>query len=223
MGGEGGLLHVLDDCVPVFEVGGAHAPCHCRRMSVCQSVSVCVISLWRDRVGGVSRLSPGPCRSCIGLALGWDCLHCLLCPRCLRPPRPLPPQRRSPESDLPPCPQWALLSLLPLLPPRQRSRFQICQTGLCCCGRASDRLLQECLQTWSRGHHFCFLPFVYKTKMQTAKGLKKKATVCILEFKREEVEMTRTYINNRILWCVTALSFPVLLFIISDGSPGTVR
>lgn len=127
------------------------------------SVSVFVISLWRDRAGGVSRPSPGPCRSCIGLALGSGCLRCPQCPRCLPLPRPLPPQRRSPESDLPPRPHPALRPLLPLCP---RSRFQTCQTGLCCCGRASDRLLQECLQSWSRCREKHFYIFT-KNKMQS--------------------------------------------------------
>lgn len=150
-----GLLHLLDDCVPVLEVGWCPRPAPiAAAAAACLSVClcVCVISLWRDRAGGVSRPSPGPCRSCIGLALG-GCLRCPQCPHCLPPPRPLPPQRRSPESDLPPHPHRAPR---PLLPPCPRSRFQICQTDSCCCGLASDRLLQECLQTGSRCQHFFF-------------------------------------------------------------------
>lgn len=207
--GWGGSLHLLDDCVPVLEVGGARAPPHCccrrRRMSVCLSVClcVCVISLWRDRAGGVSRPSPGPCRNCIGLASGWGCLHCPPCPRCLPPPRPLPPQRRSPESDLPPRRQRAPP---PLLPPRLQSRFQICQTGSCCCGRASGRLLQECLQTRSRGQHFFF--FCSQNKDAKQQRNVKKESEWNLRFKRKGVEIdSYIYQQQDTLVCYCAL-FP---------------
>lgn len=51
------MLHLLDDCVPVLEVGGASAPPHCRRVSVCQSVSVFVSSVFEgtELAGSVGR------------------------------------------------------------------------------------------------------------------------------------------------------------------------
>lgn len=42
------------------------------------------------------------------------------------------------------------------------------------------------------------------------------------EKKQAKLDCRLTYINKGILWCVAALSFPFLLLVIPDGSPGAV-